>query len=250
MNDSMVIILVESENLDNIGAVARAMKNMGFCDLRFVKSPENWEKKGEKLAMSAVDILKDSSVFSSLDEAICDISFVVGTTRRKRKKWQSFHTFSEAIRDIHRRSRRQKVAVVFGKESKGLDNRSLSLCDWTVTIPTDPAYPSINLAQAVMVIVFSLFLENFKRVSKMSSEEKLTYVTQGEIHDVLRRFRLALESLDYQYEGNDTLARIVATLHNLIKRSGLIPCEAQMLKGLARRISERASKIQQSRNRE
>lgn len=224
------IILVSPENPDNIGAVARAMKNMGLRDLRLVLPPSDWKVKGRKLAMSAGDVLGSAQTYKRLREAVADARFVVGTTRRLGPRRGLFVGFQKGIQKIRLVSHRQRVAILFGKESKGLDNQALALCDWVLSIPADDAYPSLNLAQAVMVVAFSLFVEkNPKRL--------LTpiFCTKRDTEDVLEHFRRALQALDYD-QGKGLIERILATLHGIFKRNGMREPEAQMMKGLARTI--------------
>lgn len=243
MRSNISIILVEPENPDNIGAVSRAMKNMGLSSLRLVLPPKDWKQKGAKMAVAAADLLQSAEVFETLEEATADMHRVVATTRRGGPKRGIFHPFAAAVKKISEVSRKHKVALLFGKESKGLDNRAIALSDWTITIPASREYPSINLAQAVMITAFSLFARSEKlqdRESVRGYESKFVYVSQSEVRIVLEKFRKALETLDYTREGSKVIDRIVVTFHGLLKRSALTQSEAQMLKGFTRRISEMA----------
>lgn len=240
MNRSIAIVLVEPENPSNIGAVARAMKNMGLDKLFLVKPPLLWQENAMRMAVGAFDVLKRAHEFSSLEEALKDIHFVVGTTRRNRSKARNFLPYDRAIKKTLRVSAKQPCAILFGKESKGLDNSSLAHCDWLTTIPVHPAYPSINLAQAVILVAFSLFHQNphIEKVRESVHSDSLYYVPKKEIKEMLNQFKSALKVLDYEREGGDVMGRILVTLSGLLKRSGLIPSEVQMLKGLSRRIRE------------
>lgn len=240
MNPRISIILVAPESAGNIGAVARAMKNTGLRDLRLVNPPAQWKAKGKMMAMSAYDLLEKAVVYKTVKEAIADAALVVGTTRRKGPKRGNFSSFEDGIKTLGQFSKKQRVAVLFGKESKGLDNASLKLCDWALTIPSDPAYPSLNLAQAVMVVSFSIYRE---KPDPGILEEPKELLSKEEVFTVLERFREALDALSYGNEGaGDVIDRIVATLHGLLKRSGLMKHEAHMFKGFTRRICERALK--------
>jgi tRNA/rRNA methyltransferase len=239
MNSLISIVLVEPENPDNIGAVARAMKNMGLSDLRLVKPPRAWKAKGKKMSMSAYDVLSSAKVFLSLEKAIAGTYLSIATSRRQGYKRGKFISFPEAIKKTAQISQTKKVALVFGKESKGLDNPSLEACDWVTTIPSDDAYPSLNLAQSVMILAFSLFN---KRVKIQPSHQELRWVPKQGIMDVLDRIKVALQVLEYREEGNDVIERILSTFHGLFKRNGLLEHEAQMFRGLSRRISERCKK--------
>jgi len=242
MKKTVSIILVEPENPDNIGAVSRAMKNMGLSDLRLVRPPRGWRPKAKKMAMSAWDVAKKATVYPKLSEAIRDASLVIATTRRQGAKRGAFIPFDEAIQKVTALSKKKKAALVFGKESKGLDNPSLKACDWVTTIPTSPEYPSINLAQSVMILAFSLYQKN-KSASTPSSVRGLSFVPQEVIQDVLMRWNKALWALSYDEEGGkEVIERILATFHGILKRSSLVESESKMLKGIARRICEHLEK--------
>lgn len=122
-NADVIIILVAPENVNNIGAVARALKNMGFSELRLVRPPKNWRIQGKKMAMFAVDVLKRGKVFPSLEKAVDDLNFVVGTTRRNGTGRGIFLPFQETVTKIRENSKRLRAGIVFGCESKGLANK-------------------------------------------------------------------------------------------------------------------------------
>ncbi len=232
------VILVSPENCDNIGAVARAVKNMGFSDLRLVKPPRGWRVKAKKMAVTAADILKGATVFSSLQEAILDLGLVIGTTRRDGGHRGTFLPFNETVSEIRRSSLSRKAGIVFGRESKGLANEESDLCDHLVTIPTGTVYPSLNLAQAVMVTLFALSWEgpDLRAVAPVAPERALN---KKEIEDTITHFTEALKALGYKKGGADLLPRILKTLRGLIKRAGLLEPEAQMIKGLSRKIRQK-----------
>lgn len=240
-------ILVEPENPENIGAVARAIKNMGFNDLRLVKPPKNWFERGKKMAPHAEDILSKATIFEALSEAVADIQWVFGSTRRMGPKRGTALTFPKAAREMREAMKKHKIAVVFGKESKGLDNDSLNLCDWVTSIPTDTDCPSINLAQAVMVLAFTLTgleasLPTYMHRGKLKMRvlRELEYIPKEQVQDVLERLEKSLIHLGYEHgEKSCTADRIKHTWQRIFKRSGLLGSEAQMLRGLSRRIQER-----------
>ncbi|HNX68387.1 MAG TPA: RNA methyltransferase [Candidatus Omnitrophota bacterium] len=231
------VILVRPENIDNIGAVARAVKNMGFSDLRLVRPPTNWRTQGKKMAMSAGDILQKARVFGSLEETVRDLNLVVGTSRRRGSHRGNFCAFSKTVEKIRRNSKVKKTGLVFGCESKGLANEDIDQCDLLMTIPTGKVYPSLNLAQAVMVVLFSIATAG--KEGGEESPQAGSFLNRIAIEAALGHFEQALRVLGYREGGSDLLPRILQTLRGLIKRSGLLPAEAQMIKGLSRRISDK-----------
>lgn len=234
---NLSIVLVEPENPDNIGAVARAMKNMALADLRLVKPPQGWRRRGKKMAMSGFGVLQKAREFKTLKQAIADAQLVIGTSRRRGPKRGRFLDFDDAIQRIVRAASRSRAALVFGKESKGLDNPSLALCDWTAAIPANPDYPSLNLAQAVMVCAFSVFKTAPKTVLALpaAQTQREVLVSKKETAEVLAALKLALKALGYD-SAHGLLERVNNSFHRLLKRSGLLESEARMFKGLTRRI--------------
>lgn len=227
------MILVEPENPDNIGATARAMKNMGFMNLRLVSPPEDWHSKAKKMAVSAGDVLEKAEVYKSLKEAVSDLKLTVGTSRRTGGRRGVFWKFQKAINELTTSSLIQKTGILFGKESKGLSNTHLAACDWITAIPSSPEYPSLNLAQAVMVVCFAL-----SNLADDSNEKgrKLNFLNKEEMNKAFDWFEKAVESLNYK----PVIAkRIMATFQAMVKRSGLITSEGEMIKGLSRRMVDR-----------
>lgn len=251
MMSHIAILLVEPENPDNIGAVARAMKNMGLKDLCLVKPVKPWKTKGRKMAVKAFDLLEQASVFNSVEDAVREAHLVIGTTRRGGPRRGLFIPFDEAIAKIKKADTGQRVVIMFGKESKGLDNPSLNRCDWVTTIPVHPDLPSINLAQAVMIFAFTLWDRSLplpkqlpKRgqfradQGKKSTRHEARYVPKEEIQAVLDSFEKAVGVLGFDNKSR-VVSRIRASLGRLFKRSALLESEAQMFKGLSRRICEK-----------
>lgn len=238
MKRKISILLVQPENPDNIGAVARAMKNMKLGSLRIVHPPDGWKVSARKMAVAAADLLETAELFESVKEAIKNSTLVIGTTRRPRRFQANHIDFAEALHKIDTvLKRRQPVTIMFGKESKGLDNESLDYCDWVTTIPANPVYPSINLAQAVMIVAFSLMKPSSSQGAVGIGGER---VNKEEEYEVLQAFKSALEELQFS-EKSQLVSRILSTFHGLIKRTGLMKREAQMLKGVSRRIRERVT---------
>lgn len=242
-------ILVEPENPDNIGAVARAMKNMGFMDLRLINPPNNWRSKSKKMAMHATDVLHDAKVTTTVAEALEDVHLAIATSRRTGPRRGSFVDFHSAVKQAKEVVAVQRIAFVFGKESMGLDNDALDLCDLVAIIPTNPECPSINLAQAVMITAFSMAeiaftpVYNDRKTNVMKVLKKPTFVGKKEIAEVLNVMEETLIVLGYKHgHGSRAVERIKASWHALFKRSGLLGRETQMLKGFTRRVRERAGK--------
>lgn len=150
------IVLVGTTHPGNIGAVARAMKNMGISDLALVNPRHFPHDDATARASGATDVLDAAKVVSSLKEALTDCVYVAGASARSRTiNWPSMGPRDCAERMILE-SKEGVVAAVFGPEKSGLHNDDLDLCHTLLTIPTDPGFSSLNLAMAVQVLTYEL----------------------------------------------------------------------------------------------
>jgi len=161
MNDvlnNIRIVLVGTLYSGNVGSVCRAMANMGIHDLMLAAPQicDNWEDAA-KLAVHATDILEARREASSLAEAVADCAFVAGTTARGGLYRQHVKTPRELAPELLRLAGNGKVALVFGREDKGLTNDEIGQCTHLIRIPVHPAYSSLNLSQAVLLCCYELY---------------------------------------------------------------------------------------------
>ncbi len=152
------VVLVGTLYHGNVGAVCRAMANMGIGDL-VLAAPQLCDDpaEAERMAVHATDVLKRRRVTASLAEAVADCAFTVGTTARGGLYRQHVKTPREWAPELLRLAEQGRVALVFGREDKGLLNDEIGLCTHLIRIPVALAYTSINLAQAVMICCYELF---------------------------------------------------------------------------------------------
>ena len=151
------IVLVAPARAENIGAAARAMKTMGFTDLRIVDSTAHLEPAARWVAHGSGDILDNITTYDTLADALHDISFTVATTARSRAKFHYYATPAELVPMLEEKSLwLEKAALVFGREDSGLTNEELELADVLTGAPMVADYPSLNLGQAVMVYCYQL----------------------------------------------------------------------------------------------
>jgi TrmH family RNA methyltransferase len=154
--DNIVIVLHRPRKLVNIAAAVRAMKNMGLRRLRLVGPAEYDPYDIEGIAHRSADVLAAAAIVGTLDEALADAVFVVGTTARPREAGSPVGTPRALAPEVLARAAAGTVAVVFGPEDNGLTNAELDRCHRLLAIPTDAAYPSLNLAQAVLLVAYEL----------------------------------------------------------------------------------------------
>ena len=153
---SIRIVLVGTTHPGNIGAVARAMKNMGLADLALVEPLKFPHAKATARASGAVDVLENATVTDTLADAVKDCVFVVGASARSRALNWPFLEPRDCAATLLEKRRAGPVAAVFGPEKYGLTNAHLDLCDALLTIPTNPDFASLNLAMAVQVLTYEL----------------------------------------------------------------------------------------------
>lgn len=153
----ITIILVAPARAENIGAAARAMKTMGFTQLRIVDSQAHLEPATRWVAHGSGDIIDNIAVFPTLADALTDVDFTVATTARSRAKFHYYATPAELVPLMEEKSAwMNHAALVFGREDSGLTNDELALADVLTGVPMVSDYPSLNLGQAVMVYCYQL----------------------------------------------------------------------------------------------
>jgi tRNA/rRNA methyltransferase len=161
-------ILVEPKVPENIGASARALKTMGFNRLDFVNPAEWREGKAVWVAHGSAELLENAKIYNSLREAISENEFVIGTTAKTRSVKEDYLSVDELYSFLSSRSGvLNEIVVVFGREESGLTNEEIGLCDLTTSVPMAGLFPSLNLAQAVMIYAWEL--SGLKTVSRSDS---------------------------------------------------------------------------------
>jgi tRNA/rRNA methyltransferase len=161
------IILVKPQMGENIGATARIMKNFGIQDLRIVSPRDGWpNKKAQDMSANASDIIEKAIIYNELESAIADINLLFATASKSRDMEKPVIT-PEFAANLYNPN--LKMGFIFGKESSGLENSDISMCNHLISIPVSPEYDSLNLAQAVCVICYELFKEYNKQNSSNSN---------------------------------------------------------------------------------
>lgn len=156
--DNIYVVLVGTLYTGNVGSACRAMANMGIRHLRLAAPnlQNSWEE-GERMAVHATDIMSSREEFATFEEAVADCIAVVGTTAREGLYRQHVKPPRDAASDLLTLASQDKVAIVFGREDKGLLNEEVAQCTHLVRIPVDEGYTSINLSQAVLITCYELF---------------------------------------------------------------------------------------------
>ncbi len=231
--NNVSFILVEPKEPGNIGASARAMKNMGFKNLELVNPQGFLDDEARRMACNAVNLLERAKNHSSFKDAIKDKGIIIGTTRRVGKRRGLILPLKEGTKKALTFARENKVALLFGREDKGLNNKEVEECGFLITIPADPVLPSLNLAQSVLLVAYELAQKTYKtETPALVKHEDLEMLFQH-IHSTLRLF-------EYIPRGNrDLEKRIMRNLKHLIGRAGLTDWELKMLHGICSQIEKK-----------
>jgi tRNA/rRNA methyltransferase len=196
----IAFILVEPQLPENVGSCARAIKTMGFNELRLVNSCSHHGDRANWLAYGSGDILESATVYSDLTAAVAGTDFVIGTTARPRKRRRLMKDVNDLAPLLESKiETTDQVAIVFGREDRGLMNEELDRCDLVSTIPLAQPYPSLNLAQAVMVYAHAMSrfsLTSLKRTQ--SVEASVLFKLKDRLARLLRKFGVMPDSPLFQ----------------------------------------------------
>ena len=229
--ENIRIVLTRTSHPGNIGATARAMKNMGLSDLALVNPVVFPNAEATARASGADDLLMRAGLHAGLDEAIADCRLVLGASARERSlPWPMTDARDGAVRALAETAH-GRVAVVFGNEQSGLSNEELDRCHALLHIPANPAYSSLNLAQAVQVVCYELMMAGRK-----ASGAKVATVREQALarSEDLERFYTHLESLlvRVQFLDPDNPRHLMRRLRRLFSRAELDENELNILRGV------------------
>lgn len=235
--NSVKVVLVGTTHPGNIGATARAMKNMGILDLALVEPKEFPSDVATFRSKAAKDILEKASVHTSLEEAISECELVVGTSARGRTvPWPVLNP-REAAEEMHKSSLNGKVAIVFGREDRGLTNEELGLCNFHVHIPSDPEYSSLNLSQAVQILAYEIRLSYLqdRHVNKEYWDVELANNEQTE--RLINHMDELMQEVDFYDVENPR--KLLVRIRRFFKRSKIDVMEANIFRGLFATIQKK-----------
>jgi tRNA/rRNA methyltransferase len=229
--DNFAFVLFKPKSPGNVGAAARALKNMGFRDLRIVAPTQPLDLQAEAMAVHGRDLLMSAAIYPDLISALEDRTLVVGTTARTGPYRSDARPVREVCAGLSASGEHNRIALVFGPEDFGLTNQELKLCQRLVTIPTAPGYTSLNLAQAVLLVAYELMLA---ADAGRELVPPLTSVPMPELEAMLTRLARALVTIGFLPEDNPD--HIMFAIRAMMGRVGLRPRELDIMNGIASQI--------------
>ncbi len=227
--ENIAIVLNEPRYPENIGAAARAMKNMGFNELIVIKPYIFNREKIEKMAThEAHDIIESMQLFENLEDALAPFNYVVGTTARTGKLRRPQGTPRNMANHLIPISQNNKIALLFGSERWGLTNSDLKFCDYVVTIPTD-GFATLNLAQSVMILCYEIAMAGRK--------ERIFHPKRASVHELENMYdHLQQVFLEIGFLKPDNPDFWMRNVRSLFGRIGLLSKEVQLIRGLCRQF--------------
>jgi tRNA/rRNA methyltransferase len=227
--ENICVVLVEPRGPRNIGSVCRAMLNFGLNDLRLVNpQTDHLGHDARQMAVSGTTLLEAAKLFSSLEEALADRTLSYGTTRRFGKYREGLIHPDQAARQLLPEAASGRVALVFGREDKGLHTAELDLCQRFVTIPTDERLPSMNLSQAVLVCLYEISKARGEQAQLSHGRKQLA---SGErVEQMFQHMKQTLTDVGFLNPQNPD--HIMRAFRRIFGRSGLNEREVRILQGL------------------
>ncbi len=237
------IVLVRPQMGENIGAAARAMFNFGLSDLRIVSPRDGWPNE-QALAMSAgaKHLIESAKIYDNLKDALADKQFVYATTARNREVEKQVVVLQDIKQDFV-----QNSAIIFGPERTGLTNEDISLCDAILTIPVNPEYPSLNLAQAVALVCYELSTVIPAKAgiqNEVVMDSSLRWNDDGEIAEKAKLYHL-FDFLESELEKRNfwqvpqKKEKMCNNIRNMLTKAELTEQEVNTMFGIIRNLTER-----------
>ena len=229
LNENLIIVLHRPRDVRNIGGVVRAMKNTGLLRLRLVEPAPFDIADITGIAHRAEDVLARLEVFADLDAALADVHHVVGTSARRRGARQARSDVRALAVELRARAEQQTLALLFGPEDNGLDNAALDRCHTLVQLPLDPAYPSLNLAQAVLLLTYELWMAE----ASPAARSQALPASAGQLETLFVEAETALQAIGFFKAGSTPTMRV---LRQLAQRAELHEREIRLFTAIAREV--------------
>lgn len=246
MLNQIRIILVGTTHTGNIGSVARAMKTMGLSELYLVAPKELPDGQAYALSAGASDILANAKVFDTLQQAITDCALVVGSSARSRTlSWPMLEPRECGIKAVQAAAT-QPVALVFGRESSGLTNEELQLCNYHVCIAANPEYSSLNLAMAVQIVTYEVRMAWLQQVPQQqavaTAADETAYPTSGQMSNFYQHLEQTLNDTGFIIKQHPGV--VMTKLKRLFSRARPEEAEYNILRGILTSVQRYGRKAQ------
>lgn len=243
--ENITVVLVEPQGSRNIGSVCRAMLNFGLLDLRLVNPrADHLLHEARQMAVKATTVLESARIFTSLEDALADCILSIGTTRRFGRYREDMLHPDEAAKLFLPMTGDAKVALVFGREDKGLHTAELDLCQRFVTIPTSDKLPSMNLAQSVALCLYEVSKAQGEMSGAAHGRKQLA--SNDNLERMFQHMKESLTRVGFLDSQNPD--HILRAFRRILGRSGLNEREVRIMRGLFSQIDLLDERMQKLKN--
>lgn len=234
-----VIILVRPQLGENIGMAARAMLNCGLSELRLVSPRDGWpNEKAQRAASGADVVLDEAKVFDSVADAVADLQRVVATSARTRELVQRIVTARRAALDIRGwTAAGERVGILFGPERTGLENDDMVHADTALSIPLNPQFSSLNIAQAVLLVSYEWMASADATPEERMSQHATRPATKDELQNLFDHLERALDQSGF-LRHKAMRPAMVNNLRALLQRTGMTEQEVRTFHGVIKFLSK------------
>jgi len=232
---NIYLILVRPQMGENIGSVARAIKNFSIKHLRIVNPRCIWpNQKALATSVGAKDILKSTKIYNSLEKSIGDLDIIFASTSRIRKVNKNIISVSDVKKKIQNKI---KIGILFGPEASGLSNDEISYADYLVKIPTNKKFSSLNLSHSVIIFCFELFQHFLQKKTVFKSGYKSSVAKKSEVNKFLN---FIIDGLDRKgfLQPNHKRRSMLININNIFHRMNLSEQEIRILLGVFTTLNE------------
>lgn len=238
------IILVEPQLGQNIGTAARAMANFGLSDLRIINPRDGWpDPQAIGPSAKAKHIIDAVQVFDTLAGAIADLNFVVATTARPRDMFMTVRGPEEAANDMRaREARGEQCGILFGRERWGLENEEIAQADEIVTFPVNPAFASLNIAQAVLLMSYEMMRASTDTSKPMFDAPEAEPATKTDMQGLFDHLEGALDDANF-FRPIEKRGHMVTTLRTILQKGRYTLREVQVLRGIIAALQGRKTRM-------
>lgn len=235
---NVVVVLVEPLKGVNVGNALRAMNNMGVSTLRLVNPTRIDRDEVVITGRKASAIIDSAEVYASLEEALQDADLKLGCTARPRRAKHQVMTPRQAALRVATNAREHKVAVIMGREDRGLTNEELDLCDIAVVIPSSSMYPVLNLAQALVIVLYEIFIAASDERFEVKPPKRIAPRIVGkEFTGLISQIEESLWALEFF--TSDKSEHVMRVIREVMSRAQLDRREANILRGIFMEVAKR-----------
>ena len=229
--DNVVVVLDEPKDVVNVAGVIRVMMNMGLSQLRLVNPDDFDTYRIGGIAHRSEDLTQAAETYDTLQEALSDVVLTVGTSARPRTDQRNYCRPREVAAKIVESSAGGLVALVFGREDRGLTNEGLDLCQTVAIVPTAAEYPSLNLAQACLVLCYEIYLATAENAPLPRGKRDQGPATQRDLEEMYSALDRGLHRIDF-FKGDRHPESVLRLLRTVLARAEPDLREARLLRAM------------------